>query len=94
MGSGSYLSHSAQKLCSAQDLEQDLELATMESVFLKQYNFGPTCHNKWKLDGNNSKIQYPTESRSEVQRVSSLAEENEHTKRLDEMGTGANSIYC
>lgn len=76
MGSGSYLSHSAQKLCSAQDLEQDsntdLELATMESVFLKQCNFGRTCHNKWKLDGNSSKIQYPTESRSEVQRVSSL----------------------
>lgn len=80
MGSGSYLSHSAQQLCSAQDLEQDsntdLELATMESVFPKQYSFGRTCHNKWKLDGNSSKIQYPTESRSEVQRVSSLAEEN------------------
>lgn len=80
MDSGSHSSHSAQKLCSAQNLEQDsntdLGLATMEPVFLKQYNFGQIFHNKWKLDGNSSKIWYPTESCSEAQCVSSLAEEN------------------
>lgn len=80
MDSGSYLSHSAQKLRSAQDLKQDsntdLGLATMQSVFVKQYNFGLIFHNKRKLDRNSSKIRYRTESHSVVQHVSSLAEES------------------